>query len=98
MLVLITFDFAALSSSFISSLLSFTNFVELSVESNSINSISTSVPISPLIRSTTSSILHPTTSTNSDEPFCLIFVILSSGFILPDFSAGPPGTKLMIFV
>ena len=91
-------DFAALSSSLISSLLRITNLLESLSESKDINSISTSVPASPRIRSTTSSILQPTTSLYSEEPTCLIFVILSSGLILPDFSAGPPGTKLIIFV
>ena len=57
--------FAALSSNLISSLLSVINFLAFSEESAEINSISTSVPASPLIRSTTSSILHPITSTYS---------------------------------
>ena len=92
------FDLAALSCSFISSLLNVTNFLESVSELKEINSISTPVPASPLIKSTTSSILHPITSTNSSESTCLIFTILSSGFIFPDFSAGPPGTKLIIFV
>ena len=64
------------------------------------NSISTWVPDSPLIKSTTSSMRQPTTSTYSliSESICLILVILSSGSIPPDFSAGPPATKLTIFV
>ena len=91
---------AALSSSFISSLVKVTNFLVLSAESEDMNSISTCVPDLPLIKSTTSSILQPTTSTYSFslDSIWRIRVILSSGNISPDFSAGPPGTKLTIFV
>ena len=50
-------------------------------------------PLGPLIKSTTSSILQPTTSMISPSVSCPTPIILSSGFKVSVFSAGPPGTK-----
>ena len=71
-----------------------TSFVSVSLKAvEGIISNLTLEPFGPLMRSTTSSILQPITSTISPSSSCPTPIILSSGFRESVFSAGPPGTK-----
>ena len=70
------------------------SFVSLSlIEVDGITCNLTFEPLGPLIKSTTSSILQPTTSTISPLSSCPTPIILSSGFKDSVYSAGPPGTS-----
>ena len=90
---------AAWSSSFTTFLVKVIILVcDSSKEVEGITSSFTSVSFGPLISCTTSSILQPITSVISSSVSCATPTILSFGFNLSDFSAGPPGTKEEIVV
>ena len=72
----------------------FISFV--SVSSSDVEGMTSSLtvdPFGPLMSSTTSSILHPMTSTISPSCSWPTPTILSLGLSISVFSAGPPGTK-----